>query len=66
MTSIDKKARLKDCIQDMCECETDCSDCWFYDPIDSNNDKYFCVLRDYEKRVPCKYSWHMDRAMISD
>lgn len=65
MTSLEKRTKVKECIQDFCE-YNGCVDCTFFDPKDDTDGRYFCCIRDKEKRIPATWNWDMNSAMISD
>ena len=66
MTSMEKRRKLKDCIQDMCECEESCEGCHFFDPDDTTDYAFFCSIRDNDGNVPNRLIWDMNSAMLSD
>ena len=63
MISIEKRRKLKECIQDMCENEENCEGCHFYDPEDATDNACFCLLRDYYGNAPNRLVWDMNSAM---
>ncbi|NBH15602.1 hypothetical protein D3Z36_15930 [Lachnospiraceae bacterium] len=60
MTALEKQAKVKDVLIQMCKDMFTCKECAFWD------EKGDCMIRDIEKNMPCDEVWDMNSAMISD
>lgn len=63
MTSLEKRQKVKEIIEDMCE-EIECYECYFYNNDDETDGVCFCSIRDKANLAPFNYGWDMNTAML--
>lgn len=63
MTALEKEIGVKNALNYMCGCISECILCDFFDSDDTTEGEYQCAIRDKEGNIPCYPNWDIDSAM---